>query len=71
MGMGKQWGIELAEELLPTALPALLLTDSLLLLKDYQLIWDATIPSKRSFIRQNMSGIGKGAIGRIVRDLAL
>ncbi len=34
-GHGEAQGIALAEEMLPTTLPALLLTDSLILLKDY------------------------------------
>ncbi len=57
--------------MLPTALPALLLMDSLLLPKDYRLIRDAAIPSNRSFVRSNFSGVGKGVICRIVRNLAL
>ena len=60
----------MAEELLPTALPALLISDSLVIIGGYRTFRDGTIPSNRTMLRKILSGTGKGAMGRIGKNLA-
>jgi len=69
-GTGEAVAIALAEEVLPPQLPAWILSDSRILAGAYRIMRDAIFPSNRKFIK-SLSGVGKGSMIRILKDLAL
>ena len=60
----------MAEEVLPASLPALLISDSLVIIGGYRTMRDGAISSNRTMLRKILSGTGKGAMGRIGKKLA-
>ena len=70
-GHAEAMGMALAEETLPTSLPYILLTNSNALKIAYRCTRDGVIPSPRFFVRNILSGTGKGSIGRILKNQAL
>ena len=60
----------MTEELLPTSISAILISDSLVILGAYRIMRDGLISSNRTFIRKVISGTGKGVMGRLLKNLA-
>ena len=70
-GHAEMIAMNMAEEILPTYLPAVIVTDSEVTLNRYKLLRDGNIGTDRHLIRNVLSGISKSCTNRLLLNLSL